>query len=116
MSLFVDDLDNSHKFLMESEKLAKQTCNKRLEIERNFYLGVLKYKLGEYAESIDRFNKALNIDNKDPAVLKQFECYKIFIARQIKDIEMLNSAITEYPEYIDAKVNLEKCSAVILRI
>ncbi|MFY9174694.1 MAG: glycosyltransferase [Peptococcia bacterium] len=109
MSLFVDDLDNSHKFLMESEKLAKQTCNKRLEIERNFYLGVLKYKLGEYAESIDRFNKALNIDNKDPAVLNNLSVIKFFYSKgQIKDIEMLNSAITEYPEYIDAKVNLEK--------
>lgn len=108
MSLFVDDLDNSIEFFMKSEKMANQVFSEKLELERNFYLGVANYRLGDYAESIHRFGLALESDDKNPAVLNNLSVLKFNDSNgEIKDIEMLNAALTEYPEYLDAKVNLE---------
>lgn len=107
-SLFVDDLNDSIVYLERSEELTKEIYNKKLEFEKNFYLGVANYRIGNYKESMHRTRLAYEIDNKNPAVLNNLSVLKFRTSNgKTKDIEMLNLALNRYPEYIDAKVNLE---------
>lgn len=106
LCLFIDDIDNSIKYLKRTEVTDNKIYSKKQEVEKEFYLGVANYKAGNYIESKCRFQAAYTLDNENPAVLNNLSVLAFYESNgEIKDIEMLNSALEAYPEYIDAKVN-----------
>lgn len=107
LNLFKDDVDNAIKFLNESDKFNDELYGKESEFEKQFYLGVVNYKIGNFIESMNRFKLAYEIHNNNPAVLNNLAVLGLYENKDVtRSIEMLELAFQIYPNYIDAKTNL----------
>lgn len=107
LNLFKDDVDNAIKFLSTSDNFNNESYDKEIEFEKHFYLGVANYKIGNFVESISRFQLAYKIDNNNPAVLNNLAVLGFYENEdEMRCTEMLELALQIYPNYIDAQSNL----------
>lgn len=109
VNLLKDDSDNAIRFLDKANSLGENPDEKDIEFEKHFYLGVANYRLKNFKESIGSFEKAYKIDSYSPAVLNNLAVLRFYerVHEQSTSIEMLELALQMYPNYIDAKLNLE---------
>ncbi|SCG81925.1 putative glycosyltransferase MJ1057 [Proteiniborus sp. DW1] len=106
-NLFKDNIKSGHKYLLMAYETDYETCSKKILFEINFYLGVSYYKLGKLNESLERFRLAFKIDKYDPSLLNNLGVLEILLYSNIEaSKEIIASALTIYPGYVDARNNL----------
>lgn len=112
LNLFKDNVEDALKYLKMADGINNELESKKLEFEKSFYLGVVNYRLDNLKESFERFQQAYNIDRYNPAILNNIGVLKCHETKdKIESIKRIELALKIYPDYIDAKRNIENITA-----
>lgn len=105
LNLFKENTDNTIHYL---NLVNLDLNNTNINFEKNFYLGVVNYRLKNFVESFKKFHFAYSIDSCNPAVLNNLGVLEYYNNQnKVESIKKIKRALKIYPEYIDAKKNIE---------
>lgn len=108
VSLLKEDEEGAIKYLNMVDEANCDISNTFIDFEKNFYLGVANYKLKNFMESLNKFQQAYIIDKRNPAILNNLGVLNYYEGgEKLESIKMIEEALRNYPDYIDAKKNME---------
>ncbi|WP_115125945.1 M48 family metallopeptidase [Synechococcus sp. GEYO] len=85
--------------------------------EGSFYslYGAALRRVGLLKESLDKFKSAMELSEEDRYIKNNYANVLVDLGQHTEAIEILKGIVNQYPEYLDAKINLERAEDRLIK-